>query len=546
MNEPKKRVIILGGGFGGIYTAMHLERALRRRDDFEIILVNKENYFVFQPMLAEVVSGNIGILDTVSPIRRLLPQTDLHVREVESINLQERVITTTPGFRPQPHVIHFDHLVLTLGNVTDFRGLRGLPEHAIPFKNLGDALHLRNHVIHALEEATIEHENAELRRQLLTFVVAGGGFSGVEVVAELNDFVRDVIRNYRQLDPAELRVVLLHSQERILPEMDEQLALYAQKILARRGVEIRFKTRLEAATGDEAILGDGTRVPTRTLISTVPSSPHPLIDSLDLPKGKGGRIKVDSTLAVEGTDNIWAIGDCALVPLADGGSCPPTAQFAIRQAETAAHNIVAAIRGGERRMFQFKELGKLGALGHRSAVAQIFGVNVSGFLAWFLWRTIYLMKLPGWGRRLKVAASWTFDLFLPPELVQLKLEKSMGIAHEHFEPGQEVFHQGDLGDRLYIIACGRAEVARQENGGEIVLAQLGSGEYFGEMALLNQTTRGATVRCIEQMDVLSIHKREFGLLAANLPAMRESFEQVMRQRIQATHSRLRQRIGSGH
>jgi len=533
--QERKRIVVLGGGFGGVYIALHLEKALKRRRDFEILLINKENYFVFQPMLAEVVSGSVGILDTVSPIRRMLPLTDLHVRDIESIDTQNQTITTTPGFRQQPNVIHYDHLVFALGNVTDFRGLRGLPEHAIPFKNLGDALYIRNHVIHALEEAAIEHRDERLRRQLLTFVVAGGGFSGVEVVAEINDFVRGVIRNYPQIDAKDVRVVLLHALDRILPELDEKLALYAQKILARRGVEICLNTKLEAATGEEAILADGTRISTKTLISTVPSSPNPLIDTLDLPKERG-RLKVDSSLLVAGTNNIWALGDCALVPTIDGGICPPTAQFAIRQAKTAANNIVVAIRGGEPTRFQFKELGKLGVLGHRSAVAQVFGVNVSGFLAWFLWRTIYLMKLPGWGRRMKVAASWTFDLFLPPELVQLKLTNSMGVAHEHFEPGQEIFRQGDLGDRIYIISRGKAEVVRNDGDHEFSLALLGPGEYFGEMALLNQTTRNATVRCLESLDVLSIHKREFNVLAANLPAMRDSFEQVMKQRRLATES----------
>lgn len=536
--QKRKRVVILGGGFGGIYTALQLEKALRKRDDFEITLINKENYFVFQPMLAEVVSGNIGILDTVSPIRRMLPRTDLHVRDVEAIDTKQQTVTTTPGFRQQPSVIHYDHLVLALGNVTDFRGLRGLPEHAIPFKNLSDALYIRNHVIHVLEEAAIEHNDEKLRRQLLTFAVAGGGFSGVEVIAELNDFVRAVVRNYPQIDSSEVRFVLLHGQDRILPELDEKLALYAQNILMKRGVEIRLNTRLKAASSEEAILADDTRIATRTLISTVPSSPNPLIDGIDLPKERG-RLKADRSLLVEGTDNVWALGDCALIPMPDGGACPPTAQFATRQGKTAARNIVAAMRGGERKVFQFKELGKLAALGHRSAVAQMFGVNISGFLAWFMWRSIYLMKLPGWGRRLKVAADWTFELFLPPDLVQLKLTSVTGISHEHFEPGEEVFQQGDLGDRIYIIAKGEAEVVRcNEGAAEIVLARLGAGEYFGEMALLSQTVRNATVRCAEPLDVLSIHKREFSVLAANLPAMRESFEQVMKQRRLANESQL--------
>ncbi|HET9528910.1 MAG TPA: FAD-dependent oxidoreductase, partial [Blastocatellia bacterium] len=188
MNErARKRIVILGGGFGGVYTARYLEKELGRRDDFEITLINKENYFVFQPMLPEVISGSIGLLDTVSPIRRLLPKTNLHVRELESVDLENRSIIISPGFRPHSHSIPYDYLVVALGNVTDFRGLRGLPEHAMPFKNLADAVHLRNHVIRALEEAAIEQDDAVLRRQLLTFVIAGGGFSGVEVAAELND-----------------------------------------------------------------------------------------------------------------------------------------------------------------------------------------------------------------------------------------------------------------------------------------------------------------------------------------------------------------------
>lgn len=528
--QNPKRVVILGGGFGGIYTAKYLEKALGRRGDFEIVLVNKENYFVFQPMLPEVISGSIGMLDTVSPIRRLLPATRLHVRDVESIDLANRTVTTNPGFRPHPHVIPYDYLVLALGNVTDFRGLRGLPEHAIPFKNLADAVHLRNHVIRALEEAAIEEEDPDLRRQLLTFVVAGGGFSGVEVVAELNDFVREVACNYHGIDPAELRVVLVHSQNRILPEVSEKLALFAQKILMKRGVEIRLNTRLEAATGEEAILTGGYKIATRTLVSTVPSSPHPIIDGLNLPKGKNGRLIADRFLQVEGADNIWAVGDCAQVPTPEGDFCPPTAQHAIRQARAAASNIVAAIRGGERSEFAFEGLGMMGALGHHSAVAQILGVNISGFAAWWIWRTIYLMKLPGWGRRLKVASSWTLDLVLPAELVELKLSGSMGITQEHFEPGEEVFHQGDVGDRIYIIVSGEAEVIREDVGTEILLGRLSAGEYFGEMALLKQSTRSATVRCCSPMNTLSLPKRELSMLADYLPQLREKLEGVMEQR----------------
>src|SRR5262245_45339831 len=375
----RPRVVILGGGFAGVYTALELEKATARQDDVEIVLVNRENYFVFQPMLPEVISGSIGLTDVVSPIRQLLPRTELHIREVEAVDLERRVVVTSPGFKPRSHEIPYDHLVLALGNVTDFRGLPGLPAHALPFKNLGDALRLRSHLMRALAEAAIERHDPGLRRELLTFVVAGGGFSGVEVVAEVNDFVRTVARRYRGLDPSEIRVVLLHALDRILPELTEPLGLYAQKILRRRGVELRLQTRLQAATGTEAVLTGGERIPTRTVVSTVPASPHPVIEALSLPKGRNGRVLTSGQLLVEGTTNVWAVGDCAQVPSPDGSTAPPTAQHATRQAAVAAHNIVATLRGGAKRTFDFKGLGKMGSLGHHSAVAEVMGVDVSGF-----------------------------------------------------------------------------------------------------------------------------------------------------------------------
>jgi NADH dehydrogenase len=519
----KPRVVVLGGGFAGVYTALALERELGHRDDFEVVLVNRENYFVFQPMLPEVISGSIGLTDVVVPLRRLLRRTAVHVREVEGVDLDGRVVDTSPGFRPHPHRVGYDHLVLGLGNVTDFRGLPGLPEHALPFKNLGDALRLRNHVIRAFEEASIEDDDEALRRQLLTFVVAGGGFSGVEVAAELNDFVREVATSYRGIDPAEIRVVLVHSQDRILPEMAEPLALFAQRLLQKRGVELRLRQRLQSATGTEAILAGGDRIPTRTLVSTVPASPHPLLDALPLAKGRGGRLVTAPDLRVDGRTNVWAVGDCALVTTPEGETAPPTAQHATRQAEVCAHNVVAAIRGGGRRVFDFRGLGKMGSLGRHSAVAEVLGLRFSGFPAWWLWRTVYLMKMPGWGRRLKVASAWTLDLFLPPDLVELRLGGSHGLTREHYEPGEEVFREGDLGDSLYIVLSGGAEVVREGT----VLARLGPGEVFGEMALIEHKSRNATVRCLAAMDVVRMPQQEFATLAAHLPDLRASVEKVM-------------------
>jgi NADH:ubiquinone reductase (H+-translocating) len=533
--SARKRVVILGGGFGGAYTAMGLEKLRGRQDDFEITLVNRENYFVYQPLLAEVVSGSIGIVDMVSPLRRLLNHTEIQVRSVEAVDLQNRVVTTSPGFKPVAHQIPYDHLVLALGNVPDFRQIPGLTQHALPFKYLGDALHLRNHAIHVLEEAGMESDPA-LKQALLTFVVVGGGFAGVECAAELNDFLRRAARTYRNIDPGEIRVVLLEIFDRILPDLRKELGRRAEKVLSRKGVEIRLNTRITAATSDTVILEekrgeewvDIPPIATKTLVSTVPSGPNPIIEGLDLPKHeRSKRIKVDLRMQVEGSDHVWALGDCALIPAPGGkGFCPPTAQYAVREAQIASHNIVAAIRGTEPKEFAFKGLGKMGALGHHSAVGEIMGVPISGLGAWMMWRSLYLMLLPGWDRQVRTGLSWLAEMLLPAEIVQLQTGHGQGIVQEHYEPGQIVFHQNDLGDRFYIILAGRCEVIRTENGIERKLCELGPKEYFGELALLNQTTRTATIRAIEPLDLLSIPKPEFGALVTQLPALRESFEEA--------------------
>lgn len=528
----RTRIVILGGGFAGVYTAMELERLRGSSKDIEIILINKENYFVFQPMLPEIISGSIGILDTVSPLRRLLPKTTIYVRDVEMVDIQNKTVTLSPGFRPRPLHIQFDHLVVALGNVTDFRGMAGLQEHALPFKNLADAIHLRNHVIHLLEEAANEPDG-ELKQQLLTFVVAGGGFSGVEVAAELNDFVRNAAPHYHGIDPSMIRVMLLHSGKRILDrEMSEELSLYAQSLLQKRGMELRFNARLHTATPDAAILQSGERIVTKTLVSTVPSSPNPIVDLLELPKEKG-KIRSTVTLQVEGMENIWAIGDCAFIPTVDGKqSCPPTAQYASREGTLTAQNITASIQGRPLKNFTFGGLGKMGALGHRNAVAEIFaGIKLSGFLAWFLWRTVYLFKLPGLERKIKVGIAWALDLLIPTEFVQLKTGVARGVSQSHFEPGENVFRQGDIGDTLYILLSGEAEVIRESNGTEQIVATLSAGEFFGEMALMNEHTRGATIRCSQAMDVLCLNKNDFRALVANLPDLKKSFELVMAKRM---------------
>jgi NADH dehydrogenase len=530
MSQRPTRILILGGGFGGVYTARMLETLLRReirRGEVELGLVSRENYMVFQPMLPEVISGSIGMLDTITPIRRLCPNTNLYTRTIESIDLERRTVSAAAGFGSRQCRLHWDHLVIALGNVTTFAGQPGLAEYALPFKYLGDALALRNRLIHTLEEADIESD-PEVRRALLTFVVAGGGFSGVEAVAELNDFVRAAAKSFRHVDPREIRVILVHAGSLILPELPKSLAEFAQKILMKRGVEIRFNTLLTGATAEGALLQGGERIATRTLVSTVPSGPNPLVTMLPL-KLERGRIVVDGALAVPEHPGVWAVGDCAYVRDAGTGEpCPPTAQHATRQAQRVARNIVATLRGEATQPFAFRALGKLGALGRRSAVAEIMGVKISGFLAWWLWRTIYLMKLPGLDRKLRVATDWTLDLVLPPDIVQLRTDRALGVRREYFEAGQVIFREGDRGDWLYVVTDGEVEVVRRgEDGAETSLRRLGRGECFGEIALVSDRPRTATVRALAPSNVLAVDREAFQALFATLPPLRSFFESLI-------------------
>jgi NADH dehydrogenase len=537
MQSIARRIVILGGGFGGVYTARALEKSLKNDPSTEITLVSKENYFTFHPMLPEVISGEIGLLDTVSPLHGLLRRTRVFVRDIDSVDLENKVVRLQPGFARRIQELPYDELVIALGNVTDFRGMPGLHEHAMPFKNLADAITLRNHLIHVLEEAANETD-PHIRKELLTFVIAGGGFSGVEVCAELNDFVRKVARERRVANLEDLHVVLLHSGERILErEVPASLGLYAEKILRSRGIDLRLKSRLGTASPAAAVLSTGERIPCRTLVSTVPSAPHPLIVVLDLPKDKG-KLVVDGQLRVSGSDHVWALGDCALVPLPNGGFAPPTAQHATREAAVIAHNIVAKAKGQEFKTFNFAGLGKLGALGRRSAVAEIMSrIRLSGVLAWIAWRTIYWLKLPGFSRKLKVGLSWLLDVLIPTETVQLRLNSPSALTQLHFEPGETIFRQNDVGDSFYMILQGEAEVCLELDGQPPQrLTTMASGEFFGEMALLGRQPRSATVRALTPLTVLSLRGREFHALVDNIPSMRKDIQQVMDGRIKTDES----------
>jgi NADH:ubiquinone reductase (H+-translocating) len=412
----KKRIVILGGGFGGVYAAIHLEKLLARQSGVELCLVSHDNFFLFTPMLHEIAASDLEITNIVNPLRKLLRNVEVLVGEVNQIDLPNRRVLISHGYRKHSLRIDYDHLVIALGSITNFYDIPGLADLAVPMKSLRDAIQLRTQIIQHLEEANSECNPAD-RQSLLTFVVAGGGFAGVETVAALNDFVREALPFYPNLCEGMLRVLLVHSGPVILPELGESLGQYTQKVLARRGVEIRLNTRVKSMTEDHVFLAHHVPIPCRTLVWTAGTVPSPLISLLPCAKERG-RIRVNQFLRVSDWPDVWAVGDCAFVPdiRNPGQSHPPTAQHAIREGRVVAQNIAAALLGRPLRSFSFKTIGLLASIGRRTGVARIFGFNFSGFFAWWMWRTIYLSKLPGLDKKVRVAFDWTLDLLFPKDV----------------------------------------------------------------------------------------------------------------------------------
>jgi NADH:ubiquinone reductase (H+-translocating) len=320
----KKRVLILGGGFGGLYAALEFEK--RRDSDFEVTLISQDNFFLFTPMLHEVAASDLDLTHIVNPIRKMLRHVHFFEGEVRSVDIANRQVVVAHGFDQHTHSLEYDHIVFGLGCVTNFYGIPNLAETAVTMKSLGDAIGLRNRLIEHLEEADTECA-ANDREPLLTFVVAGGGFAGVETIGSINDFLKEALPYYSNLGPEMIRVVLVHPGEFVLPELGQELGRYASRKLAERGVEIRPKTKIKAITADGVELTDGSHISTRTLVWTAGTSPHPLLEKLPLPKERQ-RLKVNAAMGVEGYPGVWALGDCAMIPDEHGGYQPPTAQHA--------------------------------------------------------------------------------------------------------------------------------------------------------------------------------------------------------------------------
>ncbi|MBC2606610.1 FAD-dependent oxidoreductase [Pelagicoccus albus] len=487
MTDPQETVYdiaILGGGFAGVYAARELAKRMKKAGKpISIALIAEENHMVFQPMLPEVAGATLSPRHVVNPIRNLCPDSHVYKAEATKLNFEEKSLTLSVGDFVGSSKIRFKQLALCVGAKIDLSRIPGMQEHALLMQNVGDAMRLRAHFISRFEEANMATD-PEIKKRLLTFVIVGGGYSGVETAGQLIDLGRAINKHYKNVAWEDCRLVLIHSRDHVLPTLHRNLGEYTAKKLSERGVEMILERRAKAVTANKIYLDDDTVIETNTVVCTVGNAPHPLIQSLnersevELDRGK---LKVGMDMAAPGLDWLWAAGDCASIPQEDGSTCPPTAQFAMREGIMLGKNIAARLQSKDTKPFSFKAIGELASIGHLSAVAEIKGIRFSGFIAWWMWRTIYLMKLPSLERKIRVMVDWTLELFFPRDINLLNPRYSSDVSETYLEAGDKLFHKGDPAFSFYIVKSGAIEL-RDE--GELVTT-MRANQHFGERALLN-------------------------------------------------------------
>src|SRR6478752_57900 len=400
-------VVIAGGGFGGLAAARELERTMPRQSA-RMVLVNETNFMLYTPFLPEAAAGTLEPRHVVTPLRDILKRTYLRLGSIVGHDPEAKTVTVRAKYG-ETEQLPYDQLLLSLGSVSRVLPVPGLAEHAVGFKSLADAIYLRNHVIETLEEANAT-ENPTRREELLTYVFVGGGYAGLEALAELQDFAADAMDSYPRARLHGMRWVLVEATDRVLPEIDRGLGEYALRELRGRGIDIRMETTLEEVGPDTARLSSGEVLPTRTVVWTAGVKPQPILKELNLPLDERGRVPVDQYLRVEGLDSVWAIGDCAAAPDPRGGTCPPTAQHAVRQGPVAARNIAAELGIGSARPFEYRGQASFVNLGRYKAVGRVGEHTFRGFPAWWMARTYHMSQIPGAARKARAVLDWTASL----------------------------------------------------------------------------------------------------------------------------------------
>jgi NADH dehydrogenase len=514
------RVVIIGGGFAAVQFAKTLRSKLRA-SECEILLFNRENHMVFHPLLADVAGASINADAAATPLRQMLPGVGCRTERVQRIDLPSSEIEFDDGTGVLRR-LHYDHVVIACGAESNLGIIPGMTEHAFAFKVMRDAIDLRQHIVRQMEQAEAAGDPDRQRRHL-SFIVVGAGFSGVEVAGEINELVRSSTRFYRNFKKEDVVVTLVHSQDHILPEVAPTLGEFARKKMEEAGISILLNSRAVAATHEGIELNNGKMVTGATVVCTIGTSISPLIQHLDVPKERG-RIRTAPEIRIEGQTNAWAIGDCALIVNSfDNKPSAPTGQFAERQGRQAALNLVRVLKGEPTRPFRFKALGQLCSIGGYSAVAEMFGMQVSGFLAWFLWRGVYLFKLPTWSRRIKVALDWAWDLLFPRDLSFLNTDSAQQVSHAYFRPGDFIQRQGEPARFFSVIEEGEVEIlkAAEPNTEPKLVAVLGKGDFFGEAALLGNRPHETSIRARTAVRLRQAGSALFSQIAGTFAPLRD-------------------------
>ena len=540
-----KRIIIIGGGFAGVKCAAQLSRELSGHEA-EIILFDRQNHLVFSPLLAEVVGSSLNPLDIVVPLRQMLSAVLCRNEEVRSIDLAGNQVEYEAE-DGQCMRIGYDHLVIACGNVTNLNVVPGMADHAYPLKTVADANALRSQLMAQMERAEVATD-PERRAWHLTVLVVGGGYSGVEAAGEINDLLRASSRYFRHWRAEDVRVMLVHSRDQILPEISPPLREFARRKMEKAGVQMVLNARANLVSSEGVGFEDGRFLRVGTIVCTIGSSPSPLIQNLDCPKEKA-RLLTEPDLRLKGLPNVWAIGDCAwILNQLNGEPSPTTGQFAEREGTQCARNICRALQDQPTVAFRFKLIGELCSIGGHSAVADLMGMHLSGFLAWFVWRGVYLFKLPTIGRRVQVGFDWATLLLFPRDLAFIRADTTERVSHAHYDTGEFIIRKGDAPTSFYVVKQGEVEVLRpQDNGATEVVAVLAPGAFFGERALIGNRPRAMSVRARTPVDILVMGRNVFNQLSTALAPFREALAQTLNRRAAdpwkdrpAVYERLRQ------
>jgi NADH dehydrogenase len=520
------RIVIVGGGFAGVTVSEALNR--RIASDVEVAVISSENHMVFTPMLAEVAGRSLSGLDVVVSGRQVAPRATWLTATVTGVDLKRNEVEYT---RPDGKIatLSYAHLVLACGSEINLDVVPGMAAHAYPLRTVGDGFTLGNEVIARFEQAAVEPDDAE-RQRLLTVAVVGGGFTGVEAAGHLFDLMRNIHPFYPQLSHTRPRMVLLQRGARIVPEFQhDSLSRFALRKLEQNGLEVRLNTEVHEVTARYVRLGTGERISTGLILCAIGTSPAALIKKIGLPM-EHGRLKTEPDMRVTGAANVWAFGDCAAVPNAwNGQLSPPTAQFALRQAKQLAANLVRVRRGEATKSFRFRPQGLLATIGHHNGVAEIYRLRFSGVLAWFLWRAVYLLKIPTFRRKLNVIVDWTWDIFFKPNIVQVYVARQQRFKQAHYAAGDFVFRKGEPGGAFFVVKAGSAGLYLDE-ASETPLVTWTKGDHFGEAAFLKgavHPTYRASVKAQTPLDLIVIEPADFTGLAESLGALQRELENSM-------------------